>query len=68
MSIWMFGRLKPEPVWSEADRLERELGLREAVRAIRRRIAEADRVTRQRLYKIHDELVRRGPVDPARFA
>jgi hypothetical protein len=58
-------RAKPDDVSSEADQLERELGRREAVLRVRQSIIEADRVARQRLYRLHDELARRAPYDPA---
>jgi hypothetical protein len=44
---------------SEADELERSHGWSEAVELIRRRIAEADRDERRRLYRLHDEIARR---------
>lgn len=43
----------------EADDLERSHGWSEAVKMIRSRIAEADREERRRLYRLHDEIVRR---------
>jgi hypothetical protein len=46
-------------VLSEADKLERELGLDEAVQTIRERIAQTNRIARRRLYRLHDELARR---------
>ena len=44
---------------SEADQLQRELGKAGAVELVRRRIAEADREARRRLYLLHDEIARR---------
>jgi hypothetical protein len=48
-------------LWSEADALELELGAEGAIRALRARIIEAERDARERLYRLHDEIVRRHP-------
>lgn len=45
----------------EADDLEARLGPAEAVRHVRDKIVHAPRGTRQRLYRLHDEIVRRHP-------
>jgi len=44
---------------SEATALEDELGPERAVARIRQQITEADRRGRRRLYRLHDEIVRR---------
>lgn len=46
---------------AEASTLEDELGIEGALSAIRGQIASADRGARERLYRLHDELVRRYP-------
>lgn len=46
---------------AEADALEARLGPAGAVRHVRARIAEADRLARPHLYRLHDEIVRRHP-------
>lgn len=48
-------------LWSEADALELELGPEGAIRLLRARIIEAEREGRERLYRLHDEIVRRHP-------
>jgi hypothetical protein len=45
----------------EADDLEARLGAAGAVSHVREKIARADRGARQRLYRLHDEIVRRHP-------
>ena len=45
----------------EADELEARLGPSGAVSHIREEIAKASRGTRQHLYRLHDEIVRRHP-------
>ena len=45
----------------EADELEARYGAAGAVRHVREKIAEAERGTRQHLYRLHDEIVRRRP-------
>jgi hypothetical protein len=45
----------------EADELEARLGAAGAVRHVREKIAGAGRGTRQHLYRLHDEIVRRHP-------
>jgi len=45
----------------EADALEARFGPAGAVRYVRDRIASSDRGARQRLYRLHDEIVRRHP-------
>ena len=47
--------------WPEADALEMEHGAEGAVRLLRDRIVQADRQARARLYRVHDEIVRRYP-------
>jgi hypothetical protein len=44
---------------AEANALERELGYRGAVQALRDRIAHAERADRRRLYQLHDEIARK---------
>lgn len=58
-----FLRREPDPVdlWAEADTLELEHGAEGAVRLLRARIVSAERETRARLYRLHDEIVRRHP-------
>jgi hypothetical protein len=46
---------------AEADVLETRYGAAGAVRRVREQIAQADRDTRQHLYRVHDEIVRRHP-------
>jgi hypothetical protein len=53
---------------AEATTLEDELGIDGALTAIRGQIASADRSARGRLYRLHDELVRRYPAHPAAAA
>jgi len=48
-------------LWAEADALELELGPEGAIRRLRNEITEAERERRQRLYRLHDEIVRRHP-------
>lgn len=45
----------------EADDLEARYGAAGAVRHVREKIANAGRGTRQHLYRLHDEIVRRHP-------
>jgi hypothetical protein len=45
----------------EADDLEARFGAAGAVSHVREKIAAADRGARQRLYRLHDEIVRRHP-------
>lgn len=45
----------------EADDLEARFGPAGAVRFVRDKIARSDRSARQRLYRLHDEIVRRHP-------
>ena len=49
----------------EADELEARFGPSGAVDHVRDEIARAGRATRQRLYRLHDEIVRRHPFSPA---
>lgn len=45
----------------EADDLEARFGPAGAVRHVRAQIARANRGSRQHLYRLHDEIVRRHP-------
>jgi len=45
----------------EADDLEARLGTAGAVSHVREEISRADRGARQRLYRLHDEIMRRHP-------
>jgi len=45
----------------EADELEARLGPSGAVDHVRDEIAKASRASRQHLYRLHDEIVRRHP-------
>jgi hypothetical protein len=45
----------------EADDLEARFGPSGAVSHVREKIIRADRAARQRLYRLHDEIVRRHP-------
>ena len=47
---------------AEATTLEDELGIEAALTEVRGQIASADRSARERLYRLHDELVRRYPM------
>lgn len=49
----------------EADDLEARFGLAGAVDHVREQIAQADRAARQHLYRLHDEIIRRGSGDAA---
>ena len=51
----------PVDLWAEADALELEHGAEGAVRLLRERIIGAERDARARLYRLHDEIVRRHP-------
>jgi hypothetical protein len=51
----------PRQLWADADALELELGAEGAVRALREQITRAERERRERLYRLHDEIVRRHP-------
>ena len=48
-------------LWAEADALELEHGAEGAIRLLRTQITEAEWDARQRLYRLHDEIVRRHP-------
>jgi hypothetical protein len=48
-------------LWTEADALELQLGPEGAIRMLRSQIVRASREERERLYRLHDEIVRRHP-------
>lgn len=50
---------EPAKLLAEASALEDEFGPEHAIERLRDRIAEADRKDRKRLYRLHDEIVRR---------
>ena len=62
MNLSLF-KLKPGDLAlsEEADDLEARFGAAGAVRHVREQIASTGRGTRQRLYRLHDEIVRRHP-------
>lgn len=63
MALKLFRRRTPDEadLWAEADALELELGPEGAVRMLRGEITRAERERRARLYRLHDEIVRRHP-------
>lgn len=60
----LFSRRQTATLLSEASALEDELGADHAIEMLRGQIAEADRKARKRLYRLHDELVRRRSAAP----
>ena len=53
-------RLRPKaPVWIEADLLQLRHGAPRGLELVKARIARADRASRKRLWRLHDELVHR---------
>lgn len=59
MNLNLFRNRIDFELMNEADELEIRFGHDGAVRHLRDRIARSDRDTRQHLYRLHDEIVRR---------
>jgi hypothetical protein len=68
LRISLFPHQRGPRLLSEASTLEDQLGAEAAIAVIRDKIASADRSTRRRLYRLHDEIARRNerlyPTEP----